>query len=325
MLSPRRIIARITNLTDRILDALASLCLRRSKTIIVISMFVALAAVAGAMRLSFDPDILNLIPQNNRQVNDFRKVLRDVGTLDYHLIALQMPAGHDVHEYDALIDAIAAGYKADPKIEDVSYKIPNPLDFVDVILPKAMLLLSPDELRQVGEKLSDANIRESVARNHSILQTPQGMAMKTLVQFDPFNIAPILLHRIQGAGGGLNIDASSGYYLSADHSLLLILAKPKQPAQDVPFAKALFADGALIEANALKDFHKSAAPGIPLPKIFHSGGYVIATSDADLIRYDVIINVLGSFFGVLALFLYGFRRAASLGYASAPLAYRDVA
>src|SRR6266851_390464 len=110
MLSPRRIIARITNLTDRILDALA--------------------AVAGAMRLSFDPDILNLIPQNNRQVNDFRKVLRDVGTLDYHLIALQMPAGHDVHEYDALIDAIAAGYKADPKIDDVSYKIPNPLDFV---------------------------------------------------------------------------------------------------------------------------------------------------------------------------------------------------
>ena len=320
MLSPRRIIARKTNLTDRILDALASLCLRRSKTIIVISVLVALAAVAGGMRLSFDADILNLIPQNNRQVNDFRKVLRDVGTLDYHLIALQMPAGHDVHEYDALIDAIAAGYKANPKIEDVSYKIPNPLDFVDVILPKAMLLLSPDELRQVGEKLSDANIRESVARNHSILQTPQGMAMKTLVQFDPFNIAPILLHRIQGAGGGLNIDASSGYYLSADHSLLLILAKPKQPAQDVPFAKALFADGALIEANALKDFQKSAAPGIPLPKIFHSGGYVIATSDADLIRYDVIINVLGSFFGVLALFLYGFRRAASLGYASAPLA-----
>jgi uncharacterized protein len=307
-------------LTDRLLDALAAFCLRRSKTIIVISILVALVAVAGGTRLSFDPDILNLIPQNNRQVNEFRRVLRDVGTLDYHIIALEMPPGRDVHEYDSLIDSIAAGYKANPKIEDVSYKIPNPLDFVDVILPKAMLLLSPDELRQVGEKLTDANIRESVARNRSILQGPQGMALKTLVQFDPFNIAPILLHRVQGVGGGFNLDAASGYYLSSDHSLLLILAKPKRPAQDVPFAKAMFADGALIEASALKEFQKTANPGTPLPQIFHSGGYVIATSDADLIRYDVIVNVLGSFFGVLALFLYGFRRAASLGYASAPLA-----
>jgi predicted RND superfamily exporter protein len=320
MLSPRPHHARTTNLTERLLDALAGLCLRRSKTIIALSILVAVAAIGGGLRLSFDPDILNLIPQNNRQVNEFRRVLKDVGTLDYHIVALEMPAGHDVHEYDALIDAIAAGYKSNPKIEDVSYKIPNPLDFIDVILPKAMLLLSPDELRQVGEKLADANIRESVARNRSILQAPQGMAMKTLVQFDPFNIAPILLRRVQGAGGGFNLDASSGYYLSSDHSLLLILTKPRRPAQDVPFGKALFADGARIEANALKDFQKSVAPGTPLPKIFHSGGYEIAASDADLIRYDVIVNVLGSFFGVLALFLYGFRRAASLGYASAPLA-----
>jgi hypothetical protein len=307
-------------LTERILDALAAFCLRRSKTIIFLSFVIALVAAGCAMRLSFDADILNLIPQNNRQVNEFRKVLRDVGTLDYHIIAMQMPAGHDVHEYDSLIDAIAGGYKSSPKIEDVSYKIPDPLDYVDIVLPKAMLLLTPDELRQVGEKLTDAGIRESVARSHSILQTPQGMALKTLIQYDPFNIAPILLHRIQGAGGGFNLDASSGYYLSSDHSLLLILAKPKRPAQDVPFGKELLADGALIEANALKEFQKNASPGTPLPKIIHTGGYVIATSDADLIRYDVIVNVLGSFFGVLALFLYGFRRAASLGYASAPLA-----
>jgi len=307
-------------LTDRLLDSLARLILRRSKAIILISIVVAIAALAAASRLTFDPDVLNLIPQKNPRVNEFRRVLRDVGTLDYHIIALEIPAGRDVHEYDTLIDGIAAGYKASPKIEDVSYKIPNPLDFVDLVLPKAMLLLSPDELRQVGAKLSDTSIRESVARNRSLLETPQGMAMKSLVQYDPFNIAPILLHRMQATGSGFNLDASSGYYLSGDHSMLLILAKPKRPAQDAPFGTALMAEGALIEAKALKELQKTAPQGTPLPKIIHTGGYVIATSDADLIRYDVIVNVLGSFFGVLALFLYGFRRAASLGYASAPLA-----
>ncbi|HKO58704.1 MAG TPA: MMPL family transporter, partial [Thermoanaerobaculia bacterium] len=46
----------------------------------------------------------------------------------------------------------------------------------------------------------------------------------------------------------------------------------------------------------------------------------IAVSDAELIRQDIILNVLGSFFGVLGLFVYGFRRAASVGYAALPMA-----
>ena len=78
-------------MTDRILDALARFCLRRNKQIIVASILLAAIAAVGALRLSFDPDLLNLIPQNNKQVNDFRKVLRDLGTIDYHIVVMQMP------------------------------------------------------------------------------------------------------------------------------------------------------------------------------------------------------------------------------------------
>ncbi|HMC22151.1 MAG TPA: MMPL family transporter, partial [Thermoanaerobaculia bacterium] len=307
-------------LTDRILDALAELCLRRSKQIILIAGIVAIAAVIAASRLTFDPDLLNLIPQKNKQVNDFRKVLRDMGTIDYHIVIVNLPPGRDVHDYETLIESIAEGYRKNPRIEDVTYRIPNPLDFVEVILPRALLFLTPAELNEVAAKLSDAGIRESVARNRALLETPQAFALKQLVQFDPFNLAPIFIRKFQSAGGGFNIDTSSGYYVSSDHSILLMLMKPNRPAQDVPFAKQLLAEGALIEANALKEFHKEAPRDLPMPKIEHSGGYEIAVGDADLIRQDVIINVLGSFFGVLALFLYAFRRAASIGYAGAPLA-----
>jgi len=313
MLSPDALI-------ERILDALADLCLRRSKQIIVAAVLVAVAAVIAGSRLTFDPDLLNLIPQNNKQVNDFRKVLRDMGTIDYHIVIVNLPPGRDVHDYDTLIENIASGYRKDRRIEDVTYRIPNPLDFVEVILPKALLFLTPEELNEVAAKLSDAGIRESIARNRSLLQTPQAFALKQLVQYDPFNLAPIFIRKFQTSGGGFNIDTSSGYYVSSDHSMLLMLMKPNRPAQDVPFAKRLLADGALIEANALKDFQKDAPRDLPLPKIEHSGGYEIAVGDADLIRQDIIVNVFGSFFGVLALFLYAFRRAASIGYAGAPLA-----
>jgi len=308
------------HLTDKIFHTLARLCLKYSKQIAIASVVLALLGLLAASRLSFDPDLLNLIPQNNKQVNDFRRVLKDMGTIDYHIVVLNMPAGRDVHEYDSLIDAIATGYRNDPKIEDVSYKVPNPLDFIDVILPKALLFLTPQELDQVAAKLSDDGIRESVARSKSILETPQAFAMKTLVQYDPFNLVPLFLKKFSSAGGGFKIDTASGYYLSTDHSTLIILTKPRKPAQDVPFAKQLLSDGSIVEANALKDFQKSAPPGTPLPTILHTGGYQIAVGDADLIKKDVIANVLGTFIGVLALFLYGFRRPASLLYAGAPLA-----
>ena len=305
---------------DRLLDTLARFCLRRNKEIIIAAVVLALLAIAGALRLSFDPDLLNLIPQQNKQVNDFRKVLRDLGTIDYHIIIVDIPHGRDVHEYDSLIDAIAEGYRKNRQIEDVSYRIPNPLDFIQVILPKAMLFLSPAELDEVALKLSDAGIRDAVARNRTLLQTPQSTVMKQLIQYDPFNLVPIFLRKFQSAGGGFNIDASSGYYLSADHTTLLILTKPRRPAQDVPFGKELMAEGAIIEAEALKDFQKSADPTTPLPHIEHTGGYEIAAGDADLIRQDVVVNIVGSVIGVLALFIYAFRRAASVLYAGAPLA-----
>jgi predicted RND superfamily exporter protein len=301
-------------------DALARLVLRHSKGIAIVALIVAVLAVAGASRIHFDPDLLNLIPQNNREVNEFRKVLRDLGTLDNHVVVLELPKGANVDAYDPLIEAIAEGYRKNPRIEDVQYRIPNPLDFVEIILPRALLFLSPEQLKLVEQKLSDEGIRQSVQRNATLLQTPQSFALKQLIRYDPFNLAPIFLEKFTSASSGFRIDASSGYYLSADHSMLLILAKPKRPAQDVPFAKQLLADGALIEARALADFQKTAGLETKLPVISHTGGYQIAAGDADLIRGDIVINVLGSFFGVLGLFIYAFRRPAALAYGALPMA-----
>ncbi|HEX7704850.1 MAG TPA: MMPL family transporter [Thermoanaerobaculia bacterium] len=304
---------------DQFLDRLASLCLRHSKRIVLGAILATLLGLAGASRISLDPDLLNLIPQHNREVNEFKKVLTELGTLDNHVIVLHMPAGVEVDTYEPLITTIAEGYRKNERIGDVHYRLPNPLDFIDVILPRAMLLLTPEELAQVSEKLSDEGIRQSVERNRALLQTPQSMAMKQLVQFDPFNLAPILMSRIESASGDFRIDTSSGYYLSADRSMLLILTRPKRPAQDVPFAKQLLTEGKAIEQQAIDAFKESAPHGTPLPTIEHTGGYSIAVGDADLIRSDITINVLGSFFGVLALFLWGFRRFASIFYAAAPM------
>src|SRR5512138_505950 len=103
-------------LIDRTLDALARLCLRHSKQIAIAALLIGVLSIVAASRLSFDPDLLNLIPQKNKQVNDFRKVLADLGTIDYHIVVLNMPQGRDVHDYDSLIEEVAQGYRKSSRI-----------------------------------------------------------------------------------------------------------------------------------------------------------------------------------------------------------------
>jgi predicted RND superfamily exporter protein len=306
-------------LIRKLFEQIGEICLRHSRRILVISLIVAVGSIAAATRLTFDPDILNLVPQRNKEINDFRKVLKDLGTIDYHIVVIDIPQGHDVSEYESLISGLASRYSASPLIQDVDYRIPNPVDLIDEILPQALLFLTPAELERVGDLLTDSQIRETVARNRTMLQTPQGLAMKQLVQYDPFQLLPIFLDKFKKSGGGFSIDASSGYYLSADHSTLLILVKPKKAAQNVPFARAMMAEKDRIEREAVAEFRKSA-PATPVPPIGYTGGYAIAFADAELIKGDITANVLFSFFGVLALFLYAFRRVASVGYAGIPMA-----
>ena len=47
----------------------------------------------SASRLRFNPDILSLIPQNNKEVNDFREVVEKTGTLDQHIVVVEIPPG----------------------------------------------------------------------------------------------------------------------------------------------------------------------------------------------------------------------------------------
>ena len=69
------------------------------------------------------------------------------------------------------------------------------------------------------------------------------MAVKELVGVDPLGLAEIFLGRVGSSRGALEVDWTSGYYLSRDHRLLLILAEPKRPPQDVEFVEAMVARG----------------------------------------------------------------------------------
>lgn len=306
-------------MTSRLFERITAVILRHPRSIVLVAALIVVAAGGAASRLRLDPDILKLIPQQNREVNEFRNLLQQTGTIDFHVVVVQLPKGADPAAYGPLIDALGARMQQSPRIEQTTWKLPDPFAVIDKVLPYAMLILTPAQLEQVRQKLTDEVIRESVARNRALLQTPQSTVAKQLVRVDPFNLLPIYLEKLQRAGGGFNIDLSTGYYVSADHSTAVLIAKPKRPAQDLPFSRELLRESRADADQALAAF-SAANPGLAAPQIGFTGGYAIAAGDEEIIRQDIILNVLGSFFGVLGLFVYGFRRAASVGYAALPMA-----
>ncbi|MFL6247588.1 MAG: MMPL family transporter [Thermoanaerobaculia bacterium] len=302
----------------RLIDRITELILRRPRAIMVVTLIAVAVSAVIASRLQLDPDVLKLVPQNNREVNEFREILTETGTLDFHVIVLQFPKGVEPAAYGPLLDGIGERLRSSKKIENATWRIPDPLTVIDKVLPYSMLVLTPEQLDQVAAKLSDEAIRNSVERNRTLLQTPQSTVAKQLVRVDPFNLLPIYLEKLKRAGGGLNADFSSGYYFSTDHTAAVIIAKPKKAAQDLPFSRAVMNETRAFVKQATAEFHK-ANPDVALPTIGYTGGYAIAGADEKIIRQDMAINSVTSFVGVLLLYLYAYRRPSSLLYAAVPM------
>ena len=302
-----------------LLERITNLLLRRPKAVLAVAGILVLLGGLAALRLRLDPDVLNLIPHNNREVNEFRDLLKETGTLDYHIVVVDIPQGTSPDTYFPVLDAIGEDLKKQKGIETVTWQIPDVFSMVDKVIPYAMLVLTPEQLDAVEAKLSDEGIRATVARNAALLQTPQSSVAKQLVRIDPFNLLPVYTDKVQRAGGGLKIDFASGYYLSADHRAAIIIARPRHAAQDLPFSRTLMEETRAMTARVVETFQKEN-PNVPAPVIGYTGGYAIAAGDEQIIRQDMTLNSITSMIGVLLLYLYAYRRPSAMLYASLPMA-----
>lgn len=301
-----------------LLERLAGLILRRPRAILLVSLAVVVVFGLLATRLRIDPDVLKLVPENNREVNEFREILTETGTLDFHVVVISFPKGAEPAAYGPLIDGIGERLRKSSRIDNVTWKVPDPFLLIDKVLPYSMLVLSPSQMDDVAAKLSDEGIRSSVERNRTMLQTPQSSMVKQLLRVDPFNLLPLYIEKLKSAGGGLNVDLSSGYYVSRDQSTAVIIGKPKLAAQDLPYSRAVMDETRAITAAAMKEFH-AASPAAQLPEIGYTGGYAIAASDEKIIRRDMAINGITSMLGVLLLYFYAYRRPSALIYVAVPM------
>ncbi len=305
---------------ERQLQRLA-LRVRHRYRIVFIAAFVVVAlALVSASRLRFDTDILNLLPRDAPEVQTLRRALDDFGSIDLLVVAIRIPIDAHLGAYEELAEQVGRELAELPSLAEVDYKLGELDELFTAFIPHAMLFLDADGRALIEEKLSEESVRKRVQELRRLVGTPQSLALKQLILRDPLGMAEVFMGRFTGAKAGLSLDWASGYFLSRDHQMLLILAEPVEPPQNVDFVKEMMQGVQGVIDGALSRWPEIGSAGEPQPEVVLGGRYVIALGDDSLIRRDVTVNILTSMLGVLVLFLFAFRRLGLLLYAFVPLA-----
>lgn len=294
--------------------------MRAPKTVLAVGCGLMVAGVLLGSRIHFDSDVLNMLPKKDPLVADFRKVLEEFGAADTLLVVVRIPQPESLEMAFALADALEKELQKSPYLSRVEARLQDPLRLADAVLAHALLFLDEDGKAELSARLSPQGLAQRAKEIRQALDTPQAMVTKELLTRDLLGVLPLLLRHLGSSPQSLSVDTASGYYLASDHSLLVILAYPTAPAQDIAFDEKLFADlekrVAAVRSQLAQEWEVEEGQ---VPVVEFGGGHRIALEDASLIRNDAIFNSLTSFLGVSLLLFLAFRRWQAVFVISAPL------
>ncbi|MEO8504098.1 MAG: MMPL family transporter [Acidobacteriota bacterium] len=279
-------------------------------------------AIAGLLTagLEFDTDVLHLLPVHDPAVKTFTDTIEQFESLDNLLVVVRVPEGAVLDRYQAFVDRLGERLQKVPSLQQITYKLDAPEDLLASFLPKSLLFLNESSRPALLQRLSDEGLHSRVSELRRQLSAPQAIAVKELAKLDPAGISEVLLSQMGSNRGSLQADWTSGYLLSGDHRIILLLGKPIKPPQDIDFTRGLI-DSVNHEIEATRaEWHELAGDDAgAAPEVVLGGGYMIALSDASLIQSELALNMGTSAIGVLLLFFFAFRRWAALAYPIIPL------
>lgn len=304
--------------------ALAVFCarvgLRAPKTVVALALAAMALGAALGSRIHFDSDVLNMLPRKDPLVADFRRVLAEFGAADTLLVVVRIPKGENLELAFALADALEEELKKSPYLSRVEAHLQDPLRLADAVLAHALLFLDEEGKAELATRLTPQGLAKRAKEIRQALDAPQAVVTKELLTRDVLGVLPLLLRHLGSSPQSLSVDTASGYYLASDHSLLVVLAHPTAPAQDIAFDEKLFAElqtrVAAARARVAEEWEVNEEH---VPAVEFGGGHRISLEDASLIRNDAILNSLTSFLGVSLLLFFAFRRWQAVAVVSAPL------
>lgn len=262
--------------------------------------------MAGALwissRIQLQEDILDMLPGNDAQVDEYRYALRKFRQID----RLYLDIGIQQDDADTLTraaDEVFAQLSTNQIFTRITYQINvggmgKVVEFLTGALPN---LFSEADAIALETKLTPASVREHLLTMQRKLAGPEGMVLKNVVAADPIGMTPLMAAKtlpLQAGFGSAQI--VEGRITSGDGRHVLMMVEPKFGSSDSRLSAALMREMTRVVSAVEQQF-----PGV---HVAITGGHRMALDNATLLRRDATHCMMLAISAMFILCFTAYRR-----------------
>ena len=281
---------------------------RHRKTVLLLTVAFAVAAVFMGRRLKLNEDFTDILPMSAPAIAEQVGALQHVRQAERIYIDVATSASDAARLADAA-GQMTAALRGIPRLAEVRGEI-NVADMgaaYQQLQSQLPSLLNSNDLRALEPRLTPANLETRLAWLKKSMMQPQGLMFKDVAQSDPAGISDavsVRLRALQAGAGDARI--VEGRITSADGRHVLITATPEFRSSETGKSAALM-DAVLNAARSVEARFPAGAV-----KISVTGAHRAALDNTVMIRRDTAWTSVIATLAIAALILLACRRWLAL-------------
>lgn len=277
---------------------LSAFIIRYHKSIVIFSVLLGLLSFFFVQKLEFKTDILDVFPANAPKIESFKDFIADFGSNGNLIIVLEAK-DKDMLAHLDVAESVASRFEASPLINYVEYNV-----FASskgLMLRNFPLFLDGEGLGLLGQRLSRAGVDAEIKKNKDRIASPLFTPLdEMLIAKDPLNLRDLITRYVFKDKAKIFKDGS-GYYLSSDGSMMMIMARPAGPPMDFVFMDGFRKELAGIIGGIEKDFGEVVSVGF-------TGPYGFALEAHTAMSREVYTTLAGTVLVIFILFQFVYRK-----------------
>ena len=274
----------------------------RRRSVLVVTALVMVTAGWFSSRIDLQEDILDMLPRNDRQIDDYRYALGKFRQID----RVYLDIGINTDDPDALAhaaDEVYSRFATNENFGRITYRVEmggqgRVLEFLTGALPN---LFTEADAQALEAKLAPGEVRQYLTVMRRKLAGPEGMVLKDVVAADPVGMSALVVAKALPLQTGFgDAQVVEGRITSGDGRHVLMLAEPKFASSDSKASLALVREMERVVADVEKQF-----PGV---HVAITGGHRMSVDNSSIIRADATRCIAIGSAGMIVLCFVAYRR-----------------
>jgi len=278
--------------------------LATSRPLSLLALFLVMLVLSATVIASthFDTDIFRLFPNRQPALRLLLDSLEWTGSANdaYFLVegekeTLPAEAGRFAERLkQAQVDGQSAFKRVTWRIYDESQATAF-TKFISFAVANPQLFLGSGDIKRFASRYDREEVKSTLQRLQSELAGQMGGGMTALFTADPLYLRDFILPRIKAGSQSLDLDPASPYLISRNGNVLIIIAEPVKPVQDMVFARKL--------VKSIDEARRGATVSISC-----AGAHISAVLDEAAMKSNILVSIVSSLVVVLGIFFAAYRR-----------------